>query len=56
MNEIWNINENESILIPERLMCVFDCEGHRPKFVQGLKMRQKKKQYSLHSVRMLDHA
>lgn len=23
-------------------MCVFDCEGHRPKFVQGLKMRPKK--------------
>lgn len=36
------MNENESIFILQRLMCVFDCERHRPKFIQGLKMRQKK--------------
>lgn len=27
IKEIWNIHENESIFIPERLVCVFDCKG-----------------------------
>ena len=45
MNEIWNINKNESIFIPERLfvcVCVFDCEGHRRKSVQGLKNEEER--------------
>lgn len=63
INEIWNINENESIFIPQRLLCVCVCFTVRDgdwKFAQGLKMRQEKKKkpttYRLHSVRMLDHA
>jgi len=48
INQIWNINENQSIFIPERRVCVcvcvceFDCERHTTEFIQGLKMRQKK--------------